>query len=171
MDSRDSRDSDAWNYGVNLSHSLVIWNRGVGVMVMWSPGIVGDSVVAVADTAAHNSAQSSSRRSLRSVINRTLQNLSLVIVLKIFAPNLNRYALTYCNRNVPEMKTVSQEIRLFSFSCRRMNLNDELYALRSNQTVLQKSAGQRISRDVIDVQPVVNIYVVSDVCRSVILMI
>ena len=47
-DSRDSGDSDSWSYGVNLSHLLVIWNRGVGVPVMWSPGIVGDSVVAVA---------------------------------------------------------------------------------------------------------------------------
>ena len=111
------------------------WRCGLGG-VWRCRVVVGDPVFAFAVVAAP------------SKINRALQNLSLVIfssifALKIFVPNLNRYALTYCNRNasVTETNTVSQS------SLRRSNLlNGELYALRSNLTVLQNSVGRRASR-------------------------
>ena len=178
----DSGDSFGWvvgfgNHGV-ISQSA-IWNRGVGVPGMWSRS-VGDVTVAVAavtDTAA----QLSAPLSLRAVINRTLQNLSLFIfsslfTFKIFAHPLNRYALTYCNRNATETKTVSRDVdRLSSSSRLRSNPKNEPYAFRSNLTVIQKFAEQKASDgdvgDVIDVHAVGNIYVVSDVRRGVILRI
>lgn len=130
------------------------WRCGLGVV--WRCSVVGDSVSAFELIAAP------------SKINRALQNLSLVIfssifALKIFAQNLNRYALMYCNRNANATKTntASQSSRRCS------NLNDEPYALRSNLTVLQKSAGRRASRDVTDVQPLSDIDVVSEVHRGV----
>lgn len=160
-----------WNHGV-ISQS-VIWNRGVGVPVIWSRS-VGDVAVAVPCSTAAQS-------SLRSVINRTLQNLSLIIfsslfAFKIFAHPLNRYALTYCNRNATETKTVSRDVdRLSSSSRLRSNPKNEPYAFRSNLTVIQKSAEQKASDgdvgDVIDVHAVGNIYVVSGVRRGVILSI
>ena len=155
----------------------VIWNRGVGVPVIWSRSI-GDVAVAVPCSTA---AQSSASSSLRSVINRTLQNLSLFIfsslfTFKIFAHPLNRYALTYCNRNATETKTVSRDVdRLSSSSRLRSNPKNEPYAFRSNLTVIQKFAEQKASDgdvgDVIDVHAVGNIYVVSGVRRGVILRI
>ena len=126
---------------------------------MVSRSVGGVTVVAVADTAAQSSAPSS----LRSVINSPLQILSLVIfrstfALKIFAQDLNRYALMYCSRNAAVFETISREIdRLSSFSRRRSNLNDEPYALRNNLAVIQKLVS--------------NICVVSDVRRGGILMI
>ena len=116
-----------------------------------------------------------------SKINRALQNLSLVIfssifAFKIFAHPLNRYALTYCNRNATETKTVSRDVdRLSSSSRLRSNPKNEPYAFRSNLTVIQKFAEQKASDgdvgDVIDVHAVGNIYVVSGVRRGVILRI
>ena len=141
-----------------ISRSL-IWNRVVGVPVMVSRSVGGVTVVAVADTAAQSSAPSS----LRSVINRPIQILNLVIfrstfALKIFAQDLNRYALMYCSRNAAVFETISREIdRLSSFSHRRSNLNDEPYALRNNLAVIQKLVSK--------------ICVVSDVRRGGILMI
>ena len=106
-------------------------------MVMGSRSVGGVTVAAVADTAAPSSFR---------VINRPLQilHLDLVIflfrstfVLKIFAQDLNRYALI----NAAVFETISREIdRLSSFSRRRNSLNDEFYALRvrSNLAVIQK---------------------------------
>ncbi len=76
---------------------------------MWSRSVGDVTVVAVADLVAQSSAPSS----LRSVINRALQNLSLIIfsslfVFKIFAHPLNRYALTYCNRNATERRLLAE---------------------------------------------------------------
>ena len=160
-----SLDSFDWISGSVLgiqTHGLIsrslIWNRGVGVPVpvMVSRSVGGVTVAAVADTAAQSSAPSS----LRSAINRQLQILSLVIfrstfALKIFAQDLNRYALMYCSRNAAVFETISCEIdRLSSFSRRRSSLNDEPYALIA---VIQKLVSK--------------ICVVSDVRRGVILMI
>ena len=97
------------NHGV-ISQSA-IWSRGVGGPGMWSRSVGDVTVAAVTDTAA----QLSAPLSLRAVINRTLQNLSLIIfsslfAFKIFARPLNRYALTYCNRNATETKTVSRDV-------------------------------------------------------------
>lgn len=117
------------------------WSWRCGLGGVWRCSVVGDPAFAFAVVAAP------------SKINRALQNLSLVIfssifALKIFAQNLNRYALTYCNRNasVTETNTVSQSSR----RCSNLN-DDEPYALRSNLTVLQNSVGRRASRGVIDV--------------------
>ena len=140
---------------------------------MWSCSVGDVAVAAVVDTAARSSVPSS----LRAVINRTLQNLSLIIfsslfAFKIFARPLNRYALTYCDHNATETKTISRDVdRLSSSSCLRSNPKNEPYAFRSNLTVLQKSAEQIASGDVIDVHAVGNIYVVSDVRCVVILRI
>ena len=172
----DSGDSFGWIVGVG-NHGVIsqsaIWNRGVGVPGMWSRSVGDVTVAAVTDTAA----QLSAPLSLRAVINRTLQNLSLIIfsslfAFKIFAHPLNRYALTYCDHNATKTKTVSRDVDRLSSSIRlRSNPKDELYAFRSNLTVLQKFAEQIASGDVIDVHAVGNIYVVSDVRRGVILRI
>ena len=150
---------------VTRTHGF-LWSRGVGVPGMWSRSVGDVTVVVVVTVVVAPS-------SLRSAINRALQFLSLVIssslfALKIFAHPLNCYALMYYSCNVIVIETVS---RLSSSSLRRSLLNYEPYAFRSNLTVLQNSAGQRISGDVIDVQPVGNINVVSDVRRGVILKI
>ena len=155
----DSGDSFDWivgfgNHGV-ISQSA-IWNRGVGVPGMWSRSVGDVTVAAVTDTAAQSSAPSS----LRSVINRTLQNLSLIIIIfiifsslfafKIFARPLNRYALTYCDHNATETKTVSRYVdRLSSSSRICSNPKDKPYAFRSNLTVLQKSAEQIASLEML----------------------
>ena len=108
----DSGDSFGWIVGLQIHGVVVqsiIWNRGVGVPVMWSRS-VGDVAVAVPCSTA---AQSSAPSSLRSVINRTLQNLILIILsslfaFKIFAHPLNRCALMYCNCNAIVTETVSR---------------------------------------------------------------
>ena len=105
------------------------WRCGLGGV--WRCSVVGDPAFAFAVVAAP------------SKINRALQSLvifSSIFALKMFAPNLNRYALTYCNRNAnaTETNTVSQSSR------RRSNLNDdEPYAVRSNLTVIQNSIASR----------------------------
>lgn len=146
LDYRDLGIRGIRTHGVMESICLIYWSYGIVESESRLCGVPASLVTQLSllqcrqcsrSSAVANKTAQSSRRSHRSVINRTLQNLSLIIALKIFEPNLSFYALTYCNRNAPEMKTVSQEIRLFSFSRRRIDLNDELYALRSNQTVLK----------------------------------